>query len=157
MTSEGLRSESASGAKVALLDVNVLVALFDPDHVHHEAAHEWFASHCDKGWASCPITENGLVRILSNASYSGIHITAEAVRASLAEFCHSGHHTFWPGAVTIRDERLPLAGVTHGQITDLYLMLLAFDRGGRLATFDRRILTRLPSFFDKDVVEVIPA
>ena len=52
----------------SLLDVNVLVALFDPDHVHHEAAHVWFAATRGAGWATCPLTENGVVRVLSNPS-----------------------------------------------------------------------------------------
>ncbi len=57
-------------SRVALLDVNVLLALFDPDHIHHEAAHRWFARSRESGWASCPLTENGVVRILSNPAYS---------------------------------------------------------------------------------------
>ena len=72
--------------RIALLDVNVLVALFDPDHIHNEAAHNWFSANRQGGWATCPITENGLVRILANAAYSGVHETAEPIRNRLDLF-----------------------------------------------------------------------
>ena len=124
-----------------LLDVNVLVALFDPDHVHHDPAHTWFAANRLLGWATCPITENGLVRILSNSSYTGVHEPPAAVRRRLALFCASGGHEFWPDELSLRDvDIFPLLpGVSHGQLTDAYLLGLAKRHGGRLATFDRRI------------------
>lgn len=126
--------------RIALLDVNVLVALFDPDHIHHEAAHVWFSTNRPHGWASCPITENGLVRILSNVAYTGGHATTVAIRRRLDTFCSSGNHSFWPDQLSLREERrFKLSGVTHGRITDVYLLGLAAERGGRLATFDRRI------------------
>ena len=126
--------------RIALLDVNVLVALFDPDHIHHEAAHKWFAANRRYGWASCPLTENGLVRILSNAAYTGGHENPLAIRERLHTFCSSGNHSFWPDHLSLRDERrFKLSGVTHGQITDVYLLGLATEMDGRLATFDRRI------------------
>jgi toxin-antitoxin system PIN domain toxin len=128
-------------SRPALLDVNVLVALFDPDHVHHEAAHAWFSANRDQGWATCPLTENGLIRILANAAYSGIHEPCSAVRDRLNAFCASGQHLFWKDELSIRDARLfrlP-AAVTHRHMTDIYLLGLASSNGGRLATFDRRI------------------
>jgi predicted nucleic acid-binding protein len=81
--------------RVALLDVNVLVALFDPDHVHHDAAHEWFAANRAGGFATCPLTENGLVRILSNAAYTDAHESPAAVLRRLEDFRASGGHAFW--------------------------------------------------------------
>ena len=125
---------------VALLDVNVLVALFDPDHVHHDAAHDWFASNRGGGWATCPLTENGLVRILSNTAYSGVHETTEAVRGRLDAFCGSGNHAFWPDGVSLRDQRFRLGrGVTFPQVTDVYLLGLAVERSGRrISDFDSR-------------------
>jgi predicted nucleic acid-binding protein len=60
----------------ALLDVNFLVALFDPDHIHHDAAHDWFADERAHGWATCPLTENGLVRVVTNAAYGAAPIRA---------------------------------------------------------------------------------
>jgi toxin-antitoxin system PIN domain toxin len=128
-----------SGA--ALLDVNVLVALFDPDHVHHDAAHHWFAGARAAGWATCPLTENGLVRILSHPAYSGTTETTDSVVRRLKAFCASGQHSFWEDTLSIRDERIfkrPLP-VSHRQLTDAYLLGLAKSRAGRLASFDRRI------------------
>ena len=141
---------------VALLDVNVLVALFDPDHVHHEAAHDWLARNRRDGWATCPLSENGLVRILSNAAYSGVHETAASIRRRLDAFCTSGQHVFWPDEVSLRDRRLfqEAANFSHAQVTDVYLLGLATHKGGRLATFDRRIPVAAVS---GGRLEVIPA
>lgn len=124
---------------VALLDVNVLVALFDPDHLHHEPAHGWFAANRGEGWATCPLTENGLVRILANPAYSGARERTGAIRDRLSAFCSSGQHSFWPDDLSLRDDRFDLTSLAHGQITDVYLLGLAIERNGRLATFDRRI------------------
>lgn len=143
---------------IALLDINVLVALFDPNHVHHEAAHGWFSRNRRNGWASCPLTENGLVRILSNSAYSGGHEAASTVRERLERFCASGQHTFWADQVSLRDDRrFDLSGVTHRQLTDVYLLGLATDKGGRLATLDRSIPVRSVIGADRDRLEVIPA
>lgn len=126
---------------VALLDVNVLIALFDPVHINHDAAHQWFEPNRRAGWATCPFTENGLVRVISNPSYPGRRTTIQDAIQRLKQFRGSGDHTFWPDSVTVCDERLihtaQLAG--HQQITDIYLLALAVSYGGRLATFDRRI------------------
>ncbi len=145
--------------RVALLDVNVLVALFDPDHVHHEAAHRWFASAKAGGWATCPLTENGLVRILSNATYSGVHETPATVRRRLSEFCLSDQHAFWPDEISLRDARIFTwpAGLTHRQLTDVYLLGLATHRRGRLATFDRNIPRAAVSEAGPQHLELIPA
>lgn len=145
--------------RVALLDVNVLVALFDPDHVHHEAAHGWFAIGRSGGWATCPLTENGLVRILSNAAYTGVHETPAAVRRRLSKFCTSGQHVFWPDEVSLRDERLFAwpAAVSHRQLTDVYLLGLARHKRGRLATFDRHVPLAAVNGADPQHLEVITA
>ena len=128
-----------SGA--ALLDVNVLVALFNPDHVHHDAAHDWFAAARAGGWATCAFTEQGLLRILANpAFWSEFERTAALVKR-LRQFCGSGNHRFWEQTVSLRDRTLfdltHLSG--HRQITDVYLLGLAHRMGGRLATFDQAI------------------
>lgn len=127
-------------SRVALLDVNVLVALFDPDHVHHELAHDWFADHRHHGWATCPITENGLVRVLSNPAY-GSSLRPAAVTGALARFRASGNHTFWPATVSITDGTVFDLSVAsgHGQLTDVYLLGLASAMSGCLATFDRAV------------------
>jgi toxin-antitoxin system PIN domain toxin len=123
----------------ALLDVNLLIALFDPDHVHHEPAHVWFGAHKKGGWATCPLTENGLVRILSNPAYSPAAERPARIAERLRVFCGSGHHVFWPDDVSLRDAgRFDLA-VSHRRLTDVYLLALAVAHEGRLATFDRSI------------------
>ncbi len=125
----------------ALLDVNVLVALFDPDHVHHEVAHVWFGARRDVGWATCAITENGFVRVVSNPRYPGRGTTSADAARRLGELCRHAEHIFWPDAVSIRDRTLfryrQLGG--HRRVTDLWLLALAVRHGGYLATFDRRI------------------
>ncbi len=146
-------------SRVALLDANVLVALFDPDHVHHEAAHRWFAKSRESGWATCPLTENGVVRILSNPAYSGTTETPESVLRRLKSFCASGKHTFWEDAVSIRDERVfkrPLP-ISHRQLTDAYLLGLAKLSAGRLASFDRHIPLGAVVGAGSDHFELIPA
>jgi hypothetical protein len=126
---------------VALLDVNVLVALFDPTHVHHEAAHDWFGPARARGWATCPITELGLIRVLSNPVYSGRRTTALDARQRLAQFAATGGHVFWPDTVSLRDDDIFDLGSTmgHRQLTDTYLLATAVANGGALATFDRGI------------------
>ena len=126
-------------SRVALLDVNFVVALFDAEHVHHEAAHDWFADHRALGWATCPITENGFVRVLANPSYGPQFTQASELIDRLRKVCASGHHEFWDDAISLRDGRL--FNVTQGyrQLTDICLLGLAVRRGGRLATFDQKI------------------
>ncbi len=126
---------------ISLLDVNVLVALFDPMHLDHEAAHAWFGRHRSDGWSTCPLTENGLVRILSNPAYPGRRTTAGDAVERLDLFRSSGDHVFWPDTVSVCQRsvvaRDRLQG--HRQLTDVYLLALARAHGGRLATFDRSI------------------
>ncbi len=125
---------------VALLDVNVLVALFDPVHANHEEAHEWFAVHRRQGWATCPLTENGLVRILSNPRYPGRMTTIGDAIGRLRSFRESGHHTFWSDDTSLCDEAvLPAHIQGYRQLTDVYLLALAVTKEGRLATFDQGI------------------
>jgi toxin-antitoxin system PIN domain toxin len=126
---------------VALLDVNVLVALFDPDHVHHEPAHRWFGEQGRLGWATCPLTENGLLRVLAHPAYSPAAAQPALLLERLRLFCGSGGHAFWPDDVSLRDGKLFPVGAppSHRQATDVYLLGLAVKRKGRLATFDRTI------------------
>jgi toxin-antitoxin system PIN domain toxin len=126
-------------SRPALLDVNVLIALFDPDHVHHEAAHAWLSAHRSSGWATCPLTENGVVRILSNPAYSPAAERPAEIARRLAAFRESGDHVFWPDDVSVCDARVFDLSVGHRRITDVYLLALAVRRDGRLATFDRSI------------------
>lgn len=145
-------------SRVALLDVNVLVALFDPDHVHHEAAHRWFGKRRIHGWASCPVTENAVVRILSTAAYADPPETPANVIARLQQFCASGNHEFWPADFTIRDLRsVEGHALANKQITDVYLLALVRHRNGRLATFDRSIPLDGADGATSSHLEIIPA
>lgn len=122
-----------------LLDVNVLVALVDSAHLNHEAAHRWFAS-CAR-WATCPLTQNALVRILSDPAYPTVDATPAEVGAMLRELLGHPRHTAFDDDVSVADEALfDLRWVTSSrQLTDVYLLGLAVRHGARLATFDRRI------------------
>lgn len=124
----------------ALLDVNVLVALLDGGHLHHQTATEWLAAHQRAGWASCPLTQNGCVRILSLASYPNPQPPG-AVAARLAGALSGAHHEFWPDSLSLLEPgRLAWAQVLGSrQVTDAYLLALAVKHGGRLVTFDRGI------------------
>ncbi len=125
----------------ALLDVNVLVALFNPDHIHHETAHDWFADHRRSGWATCALTELGLTRILANPNFWDHGERTAAIVERVRDFCQSGSHHFWKQDLSLSDARrfdLAYAG-GHRQLTDIYLLGLAVVNNGYLATFDRRI------------------
>ena len=126
----------------ALLDVNVLIALLDADHTSHRSAVAWFSEHAGAGWASCPITENGCVRIMSHPSYPNAHSVIEIVGRLRAATAHAAHQ-FWPDSQSLLDERLIDASRVHGprQLTDVYLLALAVKNGGRLVTFDATIAT----------------
>jgi hypothetical protein len=128
-------------AAIALLDVNILVALFDPDHIHHEVAHDWFAEDGGAAWATCPVTENGFVRVVSHPGYNPSPPRPSVALDRLRKFCSGGNHHFWPGHVSLRDESLfdPSVIASHRQLTDVYLLGLAVTMNGRLATFDRSI------------------
>ena len=144
--------------KPALLDVNVLVALFDPAHIHHDTAHEWFASNRHHGWATCPLTELSLVRVLSNPSFwSGAERTADVVDR-LRRFRASGDHQFWRDSLELTDDIFNLAYLKgHRQLTDVYLLGLAVKRNGRLATFDRTTPIRAVSGADRETLVVVGA
>ncbi len=126
---------------IYLLDVNVLLALCDGAHAQHEAAHRWFARHGHNSWATCPITENGFVRIASHPNYPNKPGEVGDVMEILRQFCATEGHNFWPDDITLRDELASGALVPSSQITDVYLLALAIHKDGKLATFDQRITT----------------
>lgn len=144
---------------VALLDVNVLIALFDPAHIHHEAAHAWFGSHREAGWATCPLTESGMVRILANPSYPGTGTTLEDAADRLAKFCAAGHHHFWSDTLSWRERtRFRFTRIRgHRQLTDVYLLALAVVTDGKLATFDDKIPLQAVNGAKREHLAVIPA
>jgi len=124
----------------ALLDVNVLIALLDADHSLHSSATDWFTRQAHNGWASCPITQNGCVRIMSHPSYPNpmpVHAIIERLAAAISTELHE----FWPDSISLLDEEIFNPMRIHGprQLTDLYLLALAVRHGGRFATFDHAI------------------
>lgn len=123
-----------------LLDVNVLIALIDAGHVHHHRAHEWFGQRGRESWATCPITENGFVRIVSQPKYPGSVSVVHAI--DLIRSATSDHtHEFWSDDRSITDPELVDSHqlIGHRAITDTYLLALAVGHQGRLITFDSRI------------------
>ena len=124
----------------ALLDVNVLIALLDSAHTQHTVAHAWLRRNIGKGWASSPITQNGVVRIMSQPGYPqaiSLQRAAELLRKATA----TAHHAFWPDDLSLLDDsRIDLARV-HGprQVTDASLLALAVQHGGCFVTFDAAI------------------
>ena len=122
----------------ALFDVNALLSLFDPAHIHHSPAAKWWASHTSVGWASCPLTQNGFVRIISKPGYQR-PIGLQTALSLLAKQVGGGNHQFWPGDISITDATLFDHSRILGpnQITDVYLLGLAVKNGGRLVSFDR--------------------
>jgi toxin-antitoxin system PIN domain toxin len=125
-----------------LLDVSVLISLLDPVHIHHNLVHEWFAIEGHESWATCPITENGIVRIVGHPSYRNFPGSAKAVAESLAELRILPGHTFWPDSISLLDSsRIDLSRLlTAAQVTDSYLLALAQAHGGQLATLDQRLV-----------------
>lgn len=124
----------------ALLDVNVLVALFDGNHSLHVPAMRWFTENGDAGWASCPITQNGCIRVMSQPAYPE-RMPVVAVAERLRQATLHRAHEFWPDDGSILDEEIVDATRIHGpaQLTDVYLLAQAVARGGRLVTLDHAI------------------
>lgn len=124
----------------ALLDVNVLIALLDAGHLHHGLATSWLEGEIDHGWASCPITQNGCIRIMSQPKYPG-SLPAAQVAARLAEAANNPWHEFWPDDINLLHSEIFVWShvLGHRQVTDVYLLSLAVKHGGCFVTFDRRI------------------
>lgn len=127
-----------------LLDVNVLIALIDPAHVSHDAAHHWFGKAGRTSWATCPITENGVIRIVGHPRYPNTPGSTVNVAAILARMRELPGHVFWPdGLSLIDDANVDISRVlTSAQVTDTYLLALARSHEGHLATFDRRLSSK---------------
>lgn len=144
--------------KPYLLDVNLLIALSWPSHVHYAAAQEWFSRKRKAGFATCPVTQLGFVRISSNPSYVDEAVLPEEAAELLRRITRLPGHRFWPDELNVQQIftafHTPPATtliVGHRQVTDAYLAQLARARGGRLATFDRA-MAKLHS----DVAELVP-
>ena len=124
----------------ALLDINVLIALLDSDHTSHAVAMGWFAEHAEKGWASCPLTQNGCIRIMSNAGYPN-PLPLQAVMQRLSDACAENVHEFWADELSLLDSELIDVTRIHGpkRLTDIYLLALAVEFKAKFVTFDGKI------------------
>jgi toxin-antitoxin system PIN domain toxin len=124
---------------VGLLDVNALIALAWDSHIHHVPMRAWFAANASKGWATCPITESGFVRVSTNPKVLAHPIGIADARHVLSALRATAGHRFLVDDVSIVDEDVPtIAG--HRQVTDAHLLALARRRGVRLVTFDTGIV-----------------
>lgn len=125
-----------------LLDVNVLIGLIDPSCIHHGSAHAWFAALGDAHWATCPLTQNAVLRIVGGRSYPNSPGPPAVVAGLLAQITNLSGHRFWPDDFSLlRSPFVDVSRLLHPeQITDTYLLALAAAHGSRLATFDRRMI-----------------
>lgn len=129
-----------------LLDVNVLIALTWPTHVHHSAARRWFDTKASAGWATCPITQLGFVRVSSNPKIIRDAVSPREAVAMLTQLVTLTGHQFWPDSISIA-EKGPFAALSfvgHRQVTDAYLLSLAQQEEGKLVTLDRGIVELIP-------------
>jgi len=131
---------------VSLLDVNLLIALAWPNHVHHQAALMWFGKSQAAGWATCPLTQSGFVRVSSNPSAVSDAKSPQEAALLLRRIVDLPYHEFWHDDVSfastafLEENRL----VGYRQVTDAHLLTLAMHRGGRLATLDGKIRSLVP-------------
>ncbi len=131
---------------VGLLDINVLIALAWPSHVHHAPAHAWFGRHADEGWATCPLTQLGFVRVSSNPGIIPEAVLPQQALKVLHKIVQHEHHVFWPDDLPLTDQRIPDSQIMgHRQLTDAYLLGLAIRNGGKLVTLDESIASLLPT------------
>lgn len=124
----------------ALLDINVLLALLDADHVDHDRTQDWLTDGIRQGWASCPITENGFARIISQRRYPSPISASQAIDL-LRQACQSELHEFWACDISVLDPAVVDQSRVHGprQVTDAYLLALAVAHDGRFVTYDRSL------------------
>ena len=123
--------------------MNVLIALIDPTHSQHNIAHDWFTIEGQEAWATCPITENGAIRIAGNRAYTNSPGSPAAVAQAISELGKSPGHTFWSDKISLLEySKLDLARLlSPAQVTDTYLLALAQAHGGQLATLDHRLIS----------------
>lgn len=141
-----------------LLDINVLVALAWPSHIHHERAHAWFRRSA-RSWATCPGTQSGFVRVSSHDRVLRDARSPTEAILLLRQITALPGHEFWIDDVSLAtaDVVAPTSIVGHRQVSDAHLLTLAVRRKGRLATFDRGIATLARSKAATAALEVIPA
>lgn len=143
--------------RTALLDLNILTALLWPAHEHHDAAHRWFGARGEARWATCPLTQLGFVRIVSNPAFSRECLRPVEALALLAENLAHSSHEFWTDGLQLPAAVEAMGSVLQGyrQLTDAYLLALANRRKGVLATFDRGLRTLAGDTF-ASALEIVP-
>ena len=142
---------------IALLDVNVLIALAWPNHVHHDAAHAWFSEQRMNGWATCSVTEAGFVRISCNPAAVGHTVTPSDAVGLLRSLMQQESHSFWSLEISMAELPVDILERIQGyrQVTDAMLLATAIQRSGQLATLDSG-MARLAGESRSDSVCVIP-
>lgn len=124
-----------------LLDVNVLIALVDPGHVFHKLAHRWFDGVGGESWATCPIVQNGAVRVFGHHRFPGGPGTTAAAASVIRPWVSHPDHVFWPDDLALLDNEIVDSDRigSSASITDTYLLALAVHHRGGFATLDRRL------------------
>jgi toxin-antitoxin system PIN domain toxin len=127
----------------SLLDVNVLIASVDEGHVAYKTVHAWLRESAERHWATCPLTQAGFVRIISNRRFHEQAVTVAEAFELLAAITQRPGHRFWPIDITLAEAVQPLQErlFGHRQVTDAYLLGLAIRNKGRVVTLDRGIET----------------
>ena len=143
--------------KAALLDINILTALIWPTHEHHDVAHRWFGGRAGAPWATCPLTQLGFVRLVSNPAFSRDALSPMEALALLAENLAHPAHEFWTDSLQVPQavKRVETRVQGYKQLTDAYLLALAYRRKGVLATFDRGLRSLAADEFSGSV-EIVP-
>ena len=145
--------------KLALLDVNVLIALAWPVHVHHRVAHQWFARNAAFGWVTCPLTQLAFVRISSNPKIIRNAVSPRQAIELLGRNISHPNHIFWPDDLSFAEASSMLTEtlVSHRQVTDRYLLALARSKNGKLATLDRKMADLLlATGSPSEILELLP-
>jgi hypothetical protein len=149
---------------IYLLDVNLLIALAWPSHIHHRIAQTWFRRRGRTGWATCPITQTGFVRISSNSKFIDGAVSPQGAIQLLERVMQSTHHTFWPDDLSLAGtlfqadspENIWTHVVGHRQVTDAYLLSLAREHQGKLATLDQAVPSLISDVAQrKDLLELL--
>lgn len=122
-----------------LLDVNVVLAVIDPAHEHHTIANPWFLATGRNAFATCPIVENGVLRIASSAAYPNRPGDVDTVRLVLERLCQEAGHVFWADSISLVDVLPRSSGLSSKEVTDAYLVRLATANKGVFVTFDKRV------------------
>ena len=144
--------------KAYLLDTNLLIALLWPSHDRHGTALKWFTRNRTNGWATCPVTQAGFARIVSNPAFSRDAVQPREAVQVLSANTIAKDHAFWPDHLPVA-EAVGFAGIRlmgHQQVTDAYLLGLAIRRGGVLATLDQRIASLTePKSVERKSLEIV--